>query len=63
MTDDIVQASTSEAQNQVSKSQSLKKVAVVSILIELNFCIPLPFLSDRFNNQKLHVRILNVFYR
>jgi hypothetical protein len=31
MTDDIVQASTSEAQNQVLKTQSPKKMAVVSI--------------------------------
>jgi hypothetical protein len=42
MTDDV-QASTSETQNQVSKIQSPKKTAVVSLLILIRFCIHVPF--------------------
>jgi len=39
--DDAVQPSTSETQNQVSKTPSPKKTSVVSTLNLIRFCVPL----------------------
>jgi len=39
--DDAIQPSTSEKQNQVSKTPSPKKTSVVSTLYLFRFCVPL----------------------